>query len=154
MLACVASVSSRGSSTKLGQEQKKNMNDGGGGGERRNLQPFFGFRSNFRAITRLETLATQATVLSVESSIPQTNLGEKICHFCVSERANGRWNLVNPSAYALCMSRKNQYIVTTTYKTGELSTKQTYIGVDLSNDLDWSHHHVYFISRTLPIRPW
>ena len=35
------------------------MNDGGGGGERRNLQPFFCFRSNFRAITRLETLATQ-----------------------------------------------------------------------------------------------
>ena len=34
-LACVASVSSRGSSRKLGQEQKK-MNDGGGGGERRN----------------------------------------------------------------------------------------------------------------------
>ena len=134
--------------------KKKNTNDGGGAGERRNLQPFFCFRSNFRAITRLETLATQATVLSVESSIPQTNLGEKICHFCVSERANGRWNLVNPSAYALRMSRKNQYIVTTTYKTGELSTKQTYIGVDLSNDLDWSHHHVYLISRTLPIRPW
>ena len=137
---------------KAGTRAKKNMNDGGGGGERRNL--FFGFRSNFRAITRLETLATQATVLSVESSIPQTNLGEKICHFCVSERANGRWNLVNPSAYALRMSRKNQYIVTTTYKTGELSTKQTFIGVDLSNDLDWSHHHVYLISRTLPIRPW
>ena len=59
-LACVASVSSRGSSRKLGQEQK-NMNDGGGGGERRNpLQPFFCFRSNFRAITRLEMLATQA----------------------------------------------------------------------------------------------
>ena len=38
------------------------------------------------------------------------------------------------------MSRKNQYIVTTTYKTGEMSTKQKYIGVDLSNDLDWSHH--------------
>ena len=35
-LACVARVSSRGSSRKLGQEQKKNMNDGGGGGE-----PFF-----------------------------------------------------------------------------------------------------------------
>ena len=32
-IACVASVSSRGSSRKLGQEQKK-MNDGGGGGER------------------------------------------------------------------------------------------------------------------------
>ena len=39
-LACVAGVSSRGSSRKLGQEQKKN---------------------NFRVITRLETLATQAT---------------------------------------------------------------------------------------------
>ena len=38
-LACVASVSSRGSSTKLGQEQKKNMNDRGGGGERRNRLP-------------------------------------------------------------------------------------------------------------------
>ena len=139
---------------KPGTRAKKNTNDGGGEGERRNLQPFFCFRSNFRAITRLETLATQATVLSVESSIPQTNLGEKICHFCVSERANGRWNLVNPSAYALRMSRKNQYIVTTTYKTGDLSTKQKYIGVDLSNDLDWSHHHVYLISRTLPIRPW
>ena len=45
-LAGVASVSSRGSSRKLGQEQKK-MNDGEGGGE--------------RAITRLETLATQDT---------------------------------------------------------------------------------------------
>ena len=64
-VACVASVSSRGSSRKLGQEQTKKMNDGGGGGERRNplplpLQPFFCFLSNFRAITRLETLATQA----------------------------------------------------------------------------------------------
>ena len=37
-LACVASVSSRGSSRKLRQEQKK-MNDGGGGGERRNRLP-------------------------------------------------------------------------------------------------------------------
>ena len=82
LLACVASVSSRGSSRKLGQEQKKKkkMNDTGGGGERRNLplssssssflplplQPFFfRFRSNFRAIIRLETLATQAIVFSV-----------------------------------------------------------------------------------------
>ena len=33
-LACVASVSSRGSSRKLGQEQKKKkMIDGGGGGD-------------------------------------------------------------------------------------------------------------------------
>ena len=41
------------------------MNDGGGGGERRNLQPFFCFRSNFRPITLAtqETLATQASRL-------------------------------------------------------------------------------------------
>ena len=38
------------------------MNDGGGGGE----QPFFGFRSNLCAITRLKTLATQATVKQVD----------------------------------------------------------------------------------------
>ena len=37
-VACVASVSSRSSSRKLGQEQKK-INDGGGGGERRNRLP-------------------------------------------------------------------------------------------------------------------
>jgi len=53
----------------LGREQKK-RNDGGGGEERRNFSfPFplplplffsFGSRSNFRAITRLETLARQA----------------------------------------------------------------------------------------------
>ena len=46
LLACVASVSSRGSSRKLG---------------------FFCFRSNFGAITRLETLATQANVLPAQS---------------------------------------------------------------------------------------
>ena len=39
-IACVASISSRGSSRKLGQEQKKKKkNDGGGGGERRNCLP-------------------------------------------------------------------------------------------------------------------
>ena len=38
-LACVASVSSRGSSRKLGQEQKKKMNDGGGPGEGIFLRP-------------------------------------------------------------------------------------------------------------------
>ena len=55
-LACVASVSSRsrGSSRKLGQEQKKKWMTGEG------AKPFFCFRSNFRAINRLETLATQA----------------------------------------------------------------------------------------------
>ena len=35
-LACIASVSSRGLSRKLGQEQKK-KNDGGGGGEKEPL---------------------------------------------------------------------------------------------------------------------
>ena len=40
------------------------MNDVGGEGERR--QPFFCFRSNFRAITRLETLVTQATRVQTE----------------------------------------------------------------------------------------
>ena len=60
-LACVASVSSRGSESW--DKSKKKMNDRGGGGERRNpstFNLFFCFRSNFRAITRLETLATQA----------------------------------------------------------------------------------------------
>ena len=33
------------------------------------LQPFFCFRSNFRAITRLETLATQATLMSTGSLV-------------------------------------------------------------------------------------
>ena len=67
-LACVASVSSRGSSRKLGQEQKKWMTGEGEGNEGTSsplplpLQAFFCFRSNFRAITRLVTLATQATV--------------------------------------------------------------------------------------------
>ena len=68
-LACVASVSSRGSSRKLGQEQKKWMTGEVEGNEGTKvsssplplpLQPFFCFRSNFRAITRLEMLATQA----------------------------------------------------------------------------------------------
>ena len=69
------------SSRTLGREQKKKRNDGNGGGERRKRLPanptppqslsppsphppshsiFFCSRSNFRAISRLETLATQA----------------------------------------------------------------------------------------------
>ena len=40
------------------------MNDGGGGGERRS------FRSNFRAITRLETLATQASDIAIYNKKP------------------------------------------------------------------------------------
>ena len=39
-------------------KSKTKMNDGEGGGER--------FRSNFRAITRLETLATQAIVMGIK----------------------------------------------------------------------------------------
>ena len=68
-VACVASVSSRGSSRKLAQGQKKNKWRGRGRGMKEPLplllspspfNLFFCFRSNFRAITRLETLATQA----------------------------------------------------------------------------------------------
>ena len=67
-IACVASVSSRGSSRKLEREQKKNEWRGRGRGTKEPLvlpspspfNLFFCFRSNFRAITRLETLATQA----------------------------------------------------------------------------------------------
>ena len=47
ILACVASVSARFRLKKLGRE------------------PFFGSRSNFRAITRFETLATQANLILV-----------------------------------------------------------------------------------------
>ena len=67
-IACVASVSSRGSSRKLEREQKKNEWRGRGRGTKEPLvlpspspfNLFFCFRSNFRAITRLETLATEA----------------------------------------------------------------------------------------------
>ena len=47
------------SSRKLGREQKKKGNEGGGGSS----------RSNFRAITRLETLATQASQRTVIQKI-------------------------------------------------------------------------------------
>ena len=57
-LACVASVSAR--VRRESWEESKKRNDGGRGGERRNHLFFCRFRSNFRAITRLETLATQA----------------------------------------------------------------------------------------------
>ena len=52
LLACVASVSAR-VRRESWEESKK-----------RNPPFFFRFRSNFRAITRLETLATQARALS------------------------------------------------------------------------------------------
>ena len=66
-VACVASVSSRGPSRKLGQEQKKKLMTGEGEGN----EPFFCFRSNFRVITRLETLATQA--------IPHVTSCHRVC---------------------------------------------------------------------------
>ena len=71
-LACVASVSARVRRERW-DESKKKRNDAGGGGRRKrcflfSLPPppstiFFSCsRSNFRAITRLETLATQANL--------------------------------------------------------------------------------------------
>ena len=90
-VACVASVSSRGSPRKLGQEQKKRGKAGEGEGKEGTssplplpLQPFFFcFRSNFRAITRLETLATQATenvtsvIVNFLSAKPNGTFGKK-----------------------------------------------------------------------------
>ena len=58
------------------------MKDGGGGGER----PFFCFRSNFRAITRLETLATQANGPTTFF----TKLGERTREVLVAHVAAGR----------------------------------------------------------------
>ena len=53
------------------------------------------------------------TVLSTESPIPQmTALNYKICHFYVTGRANGRWNLTN---YVIHMSRKKHSIGTLYY---------------------------------------
>ena len=57
MIACVASVSAR-VRRESWEESKKKRND---------LLFFFNrFRSNFRAITRLETLATQARGMKVK----------------------------------------------------------------------------------------
>ena len=57
MIACVASVSAR-VRRESWEESKKKRND---------LFFFFNrFRSNFRAITRLETLATQARGMKVK----------------------------------------------------------------------------------------
>ena len=57
--ACQKCRKSNFSSRAGTRAKKKKMNDGGGEGE-----PFFCFRSNFPTITRLETLATQASSLS------------------------------------------------------------------------------------------
>ena len=80
---------------KAGTRAKKE-NDGGGGGERRNLfspplplQLFLCFRSNFRAITRLETLATQATLTSSWKVVFKNSVGT----FSVSVRYKWLINL-------------------------------------------------------------
>ena len=54
------------------------MNDRGGGGER---TFFFCFRSNFRAITRLETLATQARSSVEQWFIPELLSSSKFQDF-------------------------------------------------------------------------
>ena len=61
-------------SRKLGREQKKKRNEGGGGSSRSNFRAItrletLATRSNFRAITRLETLATQASQRTVIQNI-------------------------------------------------------------------------------------
>ena len=69
-IACVASVSSRGSSRKLGQEQKKKKK-----------------WMNFRAITRLETPATQAIfpMVSMFTGLPHGWIsryrGDRVLHW-------------------------------------------------------------------------
>ena len=77
-LACVAFPSS---SRTSGREQKKKELRGRGRRKKEPLPPFFFcFRSNFRAITRLETLATQAIregVLRISSDIDD-RMGAKI----------------------------------------------------------------------------
>ena len=60
IIACVASVSARVRRERRDESKKKKRNDGGG--ERRIV---FRFHSNFRAITRLETLATHAMCIKM-----------------------------------------------------------------------------------------
>ena len=62
LLACVASVSLR--VRRESWDESKKRNDRGGGGDF-----FFCSRSYFRAITRLETLATQARRLHTKSTM-------------------------------------------------------------------------------------
>ena len=65
-VACVASVSSRVRRELLGREQKKERTGEGEGNEA--PSPFCS-RSNFRAVTRLETLATQANLRAAGRAI-------------------------------------------------------------------------------------
>ena len=66
-VACVASVSSRVRRELLGREQKKKKGRGRGRGMKE-PSPFCS-RSNFRAVTRLETLATQANLRAAGRAI-------------------------------------------------------------------------------------
>ena len=91
-VACVASVSSR-VRRESWDESKKKRKDGGGGGEWRNrvssspltlpLPPFFFCScSNFRAVTRLETLATQAKKYVADAYLNIEKRGSsQVCSF-------------------------------------------------------------------------
>ena len=57
-LACIASVSARARRESWDESKKRREMMGGGGGGRE--------RPYFRAVTRLETLATQANVFPIE----------------------------------------------------------------------------------------
>ena len=73
LLACVASGSARVRRENWNESKKRN--EGGGGGECS--------RSKLRAITRLETLATQATFLSTFCLLRMPGLGKLL---------SGTWN--------------------------------------------------------------
>ena len=84
-------------------------------------------------------------VLSIESSIPQTtalSYKNKICHFLCDWSSDWQMEFNKCKCHVLHMSRKKQAIGTLYYLQDtplEMSTEQKYLGVDLSNDLDWSH---------------
>jgi len=64
---------------------------------------------------------------------------EKICHFLCDEASDWQMEFNKCKCYVLHMSRKKQSIGTLYYLQDtpiEMSTKQKYLGVDLSNDLD------------------
>ena len=85
------------------------------------------------------------TVLPIESSIPQTtalSYKNKICHFLCDWASDWQMESNKCKCYVLHMSRQKQSIGTLYYLQDTplaMSTKQKYLGVGLSNDLDWSH---------------
>ena len=75
MLACVASGSARFRRENWNESKKRN--EGGGGF-------FFCSRSKFRAITRLETLATQATCMYSHMPMHTAEIWKKYIDFFIS----------------------------------------------------------------------